>query len=54
MFTIWIDNILVETIELDFTFAVAIAKKLSSEYKGKIISIRENGTEIFKKFIPEE
>ncbi len=52
MFTIWINDICVETIPVDFLLAVEIAKKLSSENPDHVVTVRENGVVLFKKFIP--
>ena len=51
MFTIWIDDIHVETIDIDFLLAVAITKILAQQNLDSVITIRENGEIIFKKFI---
>lgn len=50
MFTIWIDDIHVETVTIDFLLAVTIAKILSSENPDHVVTVRENGTVIFKKW----
>lgn len=50
MFTIWIDDIHVETVAIDFLLAVTIAKILSSENPDHVVTVRENGTVIFKKW----
>jgi hypothetical protein len=50
MFTIWIDDIHVETVTIDFLLAVTIAKILSSENPDHVVTVRENGTIIFKKW----
>jgi len=51
MFTIWIGDIHVANIDIDFLLAVAIAKILAQQNLDSVITIRENGEIIFKKFI---
>lgn len=52
MFTIWINDVCVETIPVDFLLAVEISKKLSSRFPGEVITVRENGVVLFKKWLP--
>ena len=52
MFTIWINDICFETIPINFLLAVEIAKKMSSQFPGQVITVRENGLVLFKKWFP--